>query len=268
MPEMTGVELAAAIRAVEVEGQRLKVEGGGPSTLNLEPSTRPPLPLILTSSVGGREAAGDTTVFVTYLAKPIRPSALFDALMTVLAQQPQRAARGPAERPRAGANLGVEHPLRILLVEDNVVNQKLALRLLAQMDYRADVAANGLEAIQAVERQPYDVILMDVQMPEMDGLEATRQICARWPAGRRPAHHRHDGERHAGGPGAVPGGGHGRLPLQAHPGGGAGGCAGAHIVSRDISRRAKRSNPSRMKGIASSGPPPSSQRPRATTQEV
>ncbi len=186
MPEMTGVELAAAIRAVEVEGQRLKVEGGGPSTLNLEPSTRPPLPLILTSSVGGREAAGDTTVFVTYLAKPIRPSALFDALMTVLAQQPQRAARGPAERPRAGANLGVEHPLRILLVEDNVVNQKLALRLLAQMDYRADVAANGLEAIQAVERQPYDVILMDVQMPEMDGLEATRQICARWPAGRRP----------------------------------------------------------------------------------
>ena len=70
--------------------------------------------------------------------------------------------------------MAARHPLRILLAEDNVVNQKLALRLLSQMGYRADVAANGLEVLQAVERQPYDVILMDVQMPEMDGLEATR----------------------------------------------------------------------------------------------
>jgi len=78
------------------------------------------------------------------------------------------------------------HPLRILLAEDNLVNQKLALRLLSQMGYRADVAANGLEAIASVERQPYDVVLMDVQMPELDGLDATRQICARWTTSERP----------------------------------------------------------------------------------
>jgi PAS domain S-box-containing protein len=165
MPEMDGMMLAAEIR-------RLRDAGA--------------LPLVMISSLGRGEAV-ESRDFAAYLVKPIRASQLYNALVGILSTQASAEPFKPVTAaPQFDAELGKRVPLRILLAEDNVVNQKLALRLLDRMGYRADLAANGVEAVQAVERQQYDVILMDVQMPEMDGLEATRTIVGRWAPGRRP----------------------------------------------------------------------------------
>ncbi len=142
------------------------------------------LPLVLFGSLGRGEA--DSKLFAATLAKPLRQSQLFDTLVTLLGQDAAPKLAPPVAPPKIDATLARRHPLRILLAEDNVVNQKLALRLLQRMGYRADLAGNGIEAIESVERQPYDVVLMDVQMPEMDGLEASRRITAKWSVGERP----------------------------------------------------------------------------------
>jgi signal transduction histidine kinase/CheY-like chemotaxis protein len=132
------------------------------------------LPLVLLMPMRRPEEAGAREEAAAHLTKPVKASALYDALRVAVDPEraPRRADAGGAEGEAAAERV----PLRILVAEDNTINQKVALRMLERLGYRADVASNGLEAVEAVRRQRYDVVLMDCQMPEMDGYEATGEI--------------------------------------------------------------------------------------------
>lgn len=150
MPDLNGVVLAQMIRR-----------------------HRKDLPLIIMTSPGQHIPQN---LLAVNLPKPIKPMQLYDALTNLLEGRPiQVQCQTPA------ANQTSVSQLRILLAEDNISSQQVAMGMLKKLGYKADVAANGVEVIQAIERQPYDIVLMDVKMPVMDGLEATRIIRQRWP---------------------------------------------------------------------------------------
>ncbi len=115
------------------------------------------------------------------LNKPIKRSLLYSALLKLNKKEPSSTSIKQKADSVFDENFATKFPLKILLAEDNLVNQKVATRFLSRLGYRVDVVANGLEALEAIYRQTYDVILMDIHMPEMDGITATRKIIADFP---------------------------------------------------------------------------------------
>jgi signal transduction histidine kinase/DNA-binding response OmpR family regulator len=164
-PGMDGLELARQIKADPVLAS---------------------LPLVMLTSITqrGHEELVPQAGIAAYLTKPVRQSQLFDCLMMVMSTPTQaarpssRTTRPLINRYRLAEAKARAHP-RILVAEDNLVNQKVAVRLLEKLGYRADVAVNGHEVVEALARIPYAAVLMDCQMPQMDGYEATAAIRAR-----------------------------------------------------------------------------------------
>jgi len=152
----------------EMDGMQLAMEIKGDAVLT---STK----LILLTSLGIHDkTALERAGIEATLTKPVRQSDLYDVIMRVMKRSPETPAVPAAQAdPVIGQEFG---HIRILVAEDNIVNQKVAKRMLEKIGCTADVVADGIEAVHALSNVPYDLVLMDCQMPEMDGFEATRQI--------------------------------------------------------------------------------------------
>jgi PAS domain S-box-containing protein len=159
MPLMDGTTLARCLRAL-----------------------RPNMPLALLSSIGAASGS-DPELFAVRMTKPVKPTALFDALLSLFGTAPASAA---TTKRRGAIEPEAVRELRILMAEDNLVNQKVAVGLLRRLGYEIDVVGDGLEAVDAVARTTYDVVLMDLHMPELGGSAAAEQIRAATPPGREP----------------------------------------------------------------------------------
>ena len=166
LPGTSGLALAAEIR-------------GLPGCNNI------PLLLFAYQRLRSDDARAQQLGITSFVHKPVHPAQLLDAIYGALSLQLQREKRAPAS-PVLDANFASRYPMTILLADDNAINQKVGLSVLHKLGYKADVVSNGREVLDALGRKSYDILLLDVQMPEMDGLEAARQICQRWPDAKRP----------------------------------------------------------------------------------
>lgn len=190
----SGAEALALLRQGELfdlvllDGQMPEIEGVALVAQIRKQPTHSLLPIVMLTSIGQPETSEPSLIanFAAFLSKPIKQSHLYKVLMQVLVEQPVQVYPETKRFPSIDSQTAQRLPLRILLAEDNVVNQKVGLCLLQQLGYLADVASNGLEVLEALHRQPYDVVLMDVQMPKLDGLAATQRICQEWSLPERP----------------------------------------------------------------------------------
>ena len=162
MPSMDGLELGRAIKALPFKGD---------------------VPMIMLTSLGKINKL-PTDVFDAQLSKPIKLAELFEEVLRVIAEARNR--RSNLADHNIDKNLAAKLPMRILLAEDNITNQDLVITLLSKMGYKIDAVENGRKVLEMMERKKYDIILMDIQMPVMNGMEATKVICEKYAEHERP----------------------------------------------------------------------------------